>query len=114
MYVTGDNPVLDFLFEIKFNSVCVISVTHVTDYHQASNIRRGLVGNDIPDHSDVVGASPVGAAPTTSSFSILHLAWIIWTDISKMRREIFKFWGLVLLVIDISRYPALITSVSFL
>ena len=27
------------------------------------------VGNEIVDHSDVVGASPVGAAPTTSSFS---------------------------------------------
>ena len=28
-----------------------------------------LVGNWIVDHSDVVGAPPVGAAPTTSSFS---------------------------------------------
>ena len=35
-------------------------------YRQISNIRRTLVGNDIIDHSDVVGASPVGAAPTTS------------------------------------------------
>ena len=38
-------------------------------YHQVSNISRILVGNKIVDHSDVVGASPVGAAPTTSSFS---------------------------------------------
>ena len=38
-------------------------------YHKTSNIRRTLVGNKIVDHSDVVGASPVGAAPTTSSFS---------------------------------------------
>ena len=30
---------------------------------------RTLVGNAIVDHSDVAGASPVGAAPTTSSFS---------------------------------------------
>ena len=36
---------------------------------QVSNIRRTLVSNKIVDHSDVVGASPVGAAPTTSSFS---------------------------------------------
>ena len=36
---------------------------------QVSNIRRTLEGNNIVDHSDVVGASPVGAAPTTSSFS---------------------------------------------
>ena len=27
-----------------------------------------LVGNKIVDHSDVIGTSPVGAAPTTSSF----------------------------------------------
>ena len=39
-------------------------------YREVSNIRRTLVGNKIVDHSDVVGASPVGAAPTTSSFSI--------------------------------------------
>ena len=38
-------------------------------YRQVSNIRRILVSNTIVDHSDVVGASPVGAAPTTSSFS---------------------------------------------
>ena len=28
-----------------------------------------FVGNNIVNHSDVAGASPVGAAPTTSSFS---------------------------------------------
>ena len=39
------------------------------EYCQVSNIRRILVGNTFVDHSDVVGASPVGAAPTTSSFS---------------------------------------------
>ena len=39
------------------------------DYRQTSNISRTLLGNKIVDHSDVVGASPVGAAPTTSSFS---------------------------------------------
>ena len=39
------------------------------NYRQVSNIRRTLAGNKFVDHSDVVGASPVGAAPTTSSFS---------------------------------------------
>ena len=38
-------------------------------YRQVSNIRRTFVGNKIVDNSDVVGASPVGAAPTTSSLS---------------------------------------------
>ena len=41
----------------------------LSKYRQVSNIRRTLVGNKMVDHSDVVGASPVGAAPTTSSFS---------------------------------------------
>ena len=39
------------------------------EYRKTSNIRRTLVANKIVNHSDVVGASPVGAAPTTSSFS---------------------------------------------
>ena len=38
-------------------------------YRQTSNIRRTLVGNKVVDHSDVDGAPPVGATPTTSSFS---------------------------------------------
>ena len=38
-------------------------------YRKISNIKRTLVGKNIADHSDVVGASPVGATPTTSSFS---------------------------------------------
>ena len=37
-------------------------------YRKTSNISRTLVGNKIVDNSDVIGASPVGAAPTTSSF----------------------------------------------
>ena len=47
---------------------------HPQYYRKTSNIRRTLVGNKIVDHSDVVGASPDGAAPTTSSFSTSHLA----------------------------------------
>ena len=39
------------------------------EYRQVSNIGRALVGNWIVDHSDVVGASPVGAAPSLQ----LHL-----------------------------------------
>ena len=46
-----------------------VSNSHVHVYRQVSNIRRTLVDNKIVDHSDVVGASPVGVAPTTSSFS---------------------------------------------
>ena len=43
--------------------------SNLHEYRKTSNISRTLVGKKIVDHSDVVGASPVGAAPTTSSFS---------------------------------------------
>ena len=46
-------------------------------YHKPSNISRILVENKTIDPSDVVGASHVGDAPTTSSFPTLHLVqWI--------------------------------------
>ena len=56
------------------------------NYHQTFNIRGTIVGNKLVDHSDVVGASPVGAAPTTSSFSTYRLASV---DLAKtaVRRE---------------------------
>ena len=38
-------------------------------HSQIFNISGALVGNKIVDRSDVVGASPVGVAPTTSSSS---------------------------------------------
>ena len=55
-----------WLYFVCATSVCYwqIDITRLV-----SNIRRTLVGNKIVDHSYVVGASPIGAAPTTSSFS---------------------------------------------
>ena len=71
-----------FVRKIQFNGLvqyCSVSIAHALtilqsntkplNYRQVSNISRILVSNKIVDHSDVVGASPVGAAPTTSSFS---------------------------------------------
>ena len=74
-------------------------------YHQVSSIRCTWVGNDIVDHSDVVRASPVGAAPPTSSFSTEHLGSIYCakTTASQVEKH-FKFWDLVRLILDISRY----------
>ena len=60
------------LFCLKVvNNTCIAihNMTVNKDYRKTSNISRTLVGNKIVDNSDVVGASPVGAAPTTSSFS---------------------------------------------
>ena len=65
-------------------------------YRQISNIRRTLVGNKIIDHSDVVGASPVGAAATTSSFSTCSFNGLGKHN-CKTRQETFKFWDLVTL-----------------
>ena len=44
-----------------------------------TSIIRLTLGNKISDHPDVVEASPVGADPTTSSFSTLQLALLDWT-----------------------------------
>ena len=46
-----------------------ISDFAVVIYRKTSYISRTSVGNKIVDNSDVVGASPVGAAPTTTTFS---------------------------------------------
>ena len=42
---------------------------HSGNYRRTSNISRTLVGHKIVDNSDVVGASPIVSASTTSSFS---------------------------------------------
>ena len=49
-----------------FNENVLILTTIIGKYRQISNIRRTLIENKIIDRSDEVGASPVGAAPTTS------------------------------------------------
>ena len=49
-------------------------------YCQTSNISRTLVGNKIVDHSDVVGASPVGAAPTTEQLHSRLNTWLQWFE----------------------------------
>ena len=87
-------------------SICIPSL--LNNYHQFSNIRRTLAGNKIVDHSDVVRALPVSAAPTTSSFSILTpgINWL-GKDNCKMRWETFKFWDLVQLILEILQYACL-------
>ena len=69
----------------KILSVMGPSLWHT--YRKVSDIRRTLVGNKIVDHSDAVGASPVGAAPTTSSFTTWHLASMDWAKTTAIRDE---------------------------
>ena len=54
-------------------------------YRKTSDISRTLLGNKIVDNSDVVGASPIGAAPPTSSFSTKHLASLDWIKTTARR-----------------------------
>ena len=52
----------------------------ICDTCKTSNISRTLVGNKIVDNSDVVGASHVGAAPTT-----------FWLIFQMMKRDCDSF-----------------------
>ena len=61
--------ILQGLQDIRYMYRYIIRLSKNAKYRKTSNISRTLVGNKIVDNSDVVGASPVGAAPTTSSFS---------------------------------------------
>ena len=54
-------------------------------YRQASNISRSLVVNKLVNHSNVVEASPVGAALTTTSFSTEHRASMDWAKTTAKR-----------------------------
>ena len=71
-----------FLLQLQYANEClgkpdglpelpevILDKVSAQTYRQVSNIRRTLVGDKIVDHADVVRASPVGAAPATSSFS---------------------------------------------
>ena len=64
------------------------------DYWQTSNISCTLIGNEIFDHSDEVGASPVGAAPTTSSFSAWRLASMDWPKTTARQDEKHLSYGI--------------------
>ena len=71
-------------------------------YHKTSNISRTLVCNKIVDHSDVVGAAPVGAAPTTSSYLTPGFNGL-GKDNCKTTQETFKFWDLERLIKEVLR-----------
>ena len=75
--------------------------SNLNDYRQISDTRRILVCNEIVYHSDVAGASLVGAAPTTSSFSTEYL---VRNDNRMARLETFTFWDLMRLILETLRY----------
>ena len=57
------------------------------EYCQISNLSCTLVGNKFIVHSDVVGASPVGALPAASTFSTYHVASVDWAKTTARRDE---------------------------
>ena len=63
-------------------------------YCKTSNTSPTLAGIKTVAHSDVVGASPVGAAPTTSSFSIYYLASIYSIKTTARRDEKYLSFGI--------------------
>ena len=82
-----------------------ISIPLYWYYRKVTNIRRTLVSNKIVDHSDVVGASAVRAAPITSSFAP-GFTWFHWIGQRQLHDETkkFKFGDLVQLILEIMRY----------
>ena len=70
LVLSGNKPLLEpKLTQISATIWRHYAIMRYKDYHQISNIRRTRVGNKIVHHSHAVGESPIGAAPTTSSFS---------------------------------------------
>ena len=63
-------------------------------YRQTYTISCTL-GNEIVDHSDAVGAPPVGAAPYIFIFDFTPSLNGLGKDNCKPRRETFKFWDVV-------------------
>ena len=68
---TGNTVLLDYTILTKMIPMFYGYMMHM--YHQNSDIRHSFIGNKIVDHSDIVGASSVAAALTTSSFPTYHL-----------------------------------------
>ena len=63
-------------------------------YHKTSNISHIFAGNKTVNHTDVVGALPVGPAPTTSSFLPKQLALTQWAETTARRDEKHLSFGI--------------------
>ena len=75
-------------------------------YRKISNMRHTSECDEIVYHSDVVGASHVSTAPTTSSFLTNHLASIDCAMTSaRQDKKNLSFRDLVQLILETWRYP---------
>ena len=83
-----------FLFWMKHSGIWNRCILGFGNYCQFSNIRRILVGNLIVDHSNVVGASPVDAAPTSSSCLDLTAGLMDWAKTTARWNENHLSFGI--------------------
>ena len=78
-----------------------------TIHRGIANIRRTL-GNKLVDHSDVVGAAQIGAYRRCSNYIFILDQTPGFSGLGKenckTRRETFKLWDLVCIVLEIWRY----------
>ena len=100
--MTKDMGVKCMLHRFAYLIIKIIFCYYRKTLHNV-DIRHTTVGNKNVDHSDVVGALPVDAVPTTSIF-ILDLTPGfngLGKDSCKMRRETFQYWDLVWLILEV-------------
>ena len=88
---TAENLIVEHLFCVSTRG---ITSMFWLKYCQTSNISCTWEGNKIVDQSDVVGASPVGAAPSTSLFSTSHLTSMDWANTTLRRDENHLSFGI--------------------
>ena len=81
---------------ILFRLQCLI-------YRKISTIRRTFVGNQIVDHSDVVGAACRRCSNYIFILNLTHAFNRLDKDNSKARWETFKFWDSMRLILEIWR-----------
>ena len=88
----------------RYHSLQKCLKLHIWKYHQTSNISHTLEVNTIVYHSDVAEVSPVGAAPTTSSFSTQHMASMNWEKTTARSDEKIQVLGFGVLILEVWWY----------
>ena len=88
--------------------------SNISNVPPNSNISCTFTGNKLVYHSHVFGATPIGAAPTSSSFSTKHLGSIDWATTTATGDKNHFFFNLGRLVLESKRYPQSAPPVSLL
>ena len=92
-YVITSHSILWDVITFTFPRYLLLAPKSSYELYTVKPLIHTSAGNNIVDHSDVVGASPVRAAPTTSSFSTLHLASMNWAKTTAKCDENYLIFG---------------------